>query len=265
LTRSFYSLLVALLLTAPVVSNAEEVMRYDLNGVSNFAGLFPKTGKGFTNAKMTYPQNKIQVVAGSGKTPTSIALSAIKRPSGSSKVSKSSLVHEGFEARQGDILKISFRIKINSANADGLYFLDLECSTCWPPIAPVSNQSPGIRMYLDAQNGRLAIDRGKIGFRSAPFRSTGPRFPVGEWVDVVYKIGLSEKDDGWVQVKTNKRLLLRARGSTLPNQVTFAKYGILLAARKYDYVEVGATANESKSDQDVRISNLRIQIAKGAF
>ncbi|SFR33695.1 hypothetical protein [Litoreibacter janthinus] len=257
--RFFYTLFSALMLSAPANVNAADLMNYNVASATELSQLFPKSGRGFTNIKSTYDDNKIQMAGGS------VAMRAVKRPSGSSKVSKASLVHEGFEARQGDILKISLRIKINPGNADGLYFMDLECTTCWPPIAPVSNQSPGIRMYIDRSNGRLGIDRGKIGFRSQPMRSPGPRFPIGEWVDVVWKIGLSESSNGWVEVKTNGRLLLQAKGATLPSRSTFLKYGILLSALKYDYVEVGATANETGRDQTVQIASLRIQKAAGGF
>ncbi|MEO1140176.1 MAG: hypothetical protein AAFW87_12040 [Pseudomonadota bacterium] len=236
------------------------VMQFDPANASRFEDMFPRSGKGLTNKKTTVSGNNIDIVSDPQLSRRVIALSA-KRRKGNT-VSKSSVVHEGFSAKEGSTLVVSMDVKLNTLSPGGIFMMDIECSDCWPKPSIHPNKSPGIRLYIDKSTGSLAIDRGKIGLRSKPLRTKGraPRFPTDKWVTLVWRSQISSGKNALTQIYVDDVLHLEARGATLMDDRVFKKYGINLRKLEYNYVEMGVTANESARDLEMRISKVEIRL-----
>ncbi len=236
------------------------VMQIDPGAAAGVNELFPRTGKGFTNKKETVNGNDISILVDDEVARRVVSLYA--KPRRGSTVSKSSVVHEGFDARQGSTFVLSMQVKLRAKSAGGVFLADLECSDCWPRNSLLPNKSPGIRLYIDKGTGRLAVDRGKIGMRNDPLRSRGnaPRFPTNRWVDLVWKVQIDNSNSALTQVFVDGALYLEARGATLMDDRIFRKYGVNLQKFRYNYIELGITANESARELEMRVGKVKIAL-----
>lgn len=235
------------------------VMQFDPNAASKESDLFPRSGRGFTNKKSTVSGNALRIVTdpSAGR---AIALSAGSRRGDT--VSKSSLVHEGFDAGRGTTLSVSMDLKFNGGIPRGVFLADIECSDCWPKRSLLRNQSPGIRLFIDKASGGLAVDRGKIGFRGKHLRTSKrqPRLPVGRWFTLVWTMQLDQSDTALTRVLVDNQLQFEARGATLMDRAVFQRYGVKLGKTRYNYVEMGVTANESAKPVEVLLGKVKITL-----
>lgn len=236
------------------------VMQIDPADASRVSDLFPRTGKGFTNKKETVRGNDISILVDDVLQKRVVSMYA--KPRRGNTVSKSSVVHEGFSATAGTTFVLSMQVKLRAKSPGGVFLVDLECSDCWPKNSLLPNKSPGIRLYIDKSSGRLAVDRGKIGMRSNPLRSRGnaPRFPTDRWVNLVWRIEIDNSDRAVTQAFVDGKLFLEARGATLMDDRIFRKYGVQLEKFRYNYAELGITANESQRDLEMRIGKVKIEL-----
>lgn len=208
----------------------------------------------WTNGKLTLPQNRLTLERDGERDVISALAASSEDP-----VSKASLVHEGFDLREGDAVRIEVRLLLEaSRNIENVFLVDLECSDCWPRVAPVSNQSPGVRLALKGPSGLLSLDRGKIGLRGDDFTSD-ESLPLGRWVDLTLELGLSTGDEGWARVYVDGRNVLDAQGATLPSRGRFLLYGVVLVDVRYNYVELGLTANVSGSEKRLFIERVLVE------
>ena len=258
LSRAIGAGLLSLAIGMPTSVGAELLLDFKAGKIRDTRDLFPSSGEAFTNQKSTLPNNTKQIVIDPVLEQRVIRFHADPRRGGT--VSKESVVYQGFSAGEGQRLTVALRLKLIGPSARGVYIIDVECTDCWPKGSSVPNKSPGIRLKIDPQSGRLTIDRGKIGYRRAPLKSTHgvPAFPIGKWVDLVWQIELSGKSKVQTSVTVDDDVLLQAKGFTLPQDSVFRGYGIKLEKFRYDYVEIGLTANESSNPQSMLVSWVQV-------
>ena len=133
------------------------------------------------------------------------------------------------------------------APIDSIHMMDLECKTCG-----VSG-NPGLRLYL--RDGRLRIDRAKIGERYAWVNDTAPRLPVDRWVTLEWTLGLSDQPDGWARVTLDGVPVLQATGRTVPRGPL--GHGI-------DRLQIGVTANSNPTAATVQFRRIGLALSVGA-
>jgi len=250
--------LLSLAIGMPTLADAKMLLDFKASKIRDTGDLFPASGGGFTNQKSTLSGNSKQIVTDSVLEQRVLRLTAGPRRAGT--VSKESLVFQGFSAGEGRNLFVALRLKMLGPSVRGVYVIDVECTDCWPKNSTLPNKSPGIRLKIDPQTGRLTIDRGKIGYPREPLESPGgvPAFPVGKWVDMIWQIQLSGNSKVETSVIVDDVVLLQAKGFTLPQDSVFQRYGLKLEKFRYDYVEIGLTANESPNQQSMLVSRVQV-------
>lgn len=260
-TAGVVGVFVGLCLLALPPARADEILfEHGFEGAMSYEELFPLDYSGWTNERHTHDANRMTVVAAAGRNGTQAL--RIEAVSDASPVSKASVVWQGFDLREGDTATFEawYFVESQGSLAD-LFLMDIECTDCWPAGSPLSNKSPGVRLSLKEREGFVAVDRGKLGYRDAPFRpgSVGWHpFPRGRWVHLRWTMHLSVADDGWSKIWLDDVLVLDARGTTLPDRDEFRKWGLELDKVRYDYIEVGVTANPGGDAVTIRLDDVRV-------
>ena len=155
-----------------------------------------------------------------------------------------------FGRRAGPGTTVTARAEVfipGGAPIDSIHLMDLECKDC----GVLGN--PGLRLYL--RDGRLRIDRAKIGERHAWVNDTAPRLPVDRWVTVEWTLKLSDHPDGWARVTLDAATVLEATGRTVPRGPL--GHGI-------DRLQIGVTANSNPTAATVRLRRIGLALSVGA-
>lgn len=129
------------------------------------------------------------------------------------------------------------------APLNSVLLMDMECKRCGLP------GNPGLRVYL--RDGRLRIDRAKIGERHAWTNPEGPLLEPGRWHRITWELTLSEGEDGAARIWLDGALALEATGRTLP-----------LGGRRaaLDRVQIGLTANSNPEPVQIWLRDLRLDV-----
>lgn len=246
----------ALLMTGShATADARKVMSFDPANARSVSNIFsPST---FTNRQMTLNQNTMDVVRDPAMGHNVVRFSAAPRSGGT--VSKSSVLHQGFTAPEGSTLVVELDVFVEGSSAKGLFLADIECRSCWPERSLISNKSPGIRLFVH-NNGRLGLDRGKLGMRGSALLGQGPAFPTNQWAKIRWRMQVSSSDQAYTEILVNGVPHLQTRGATLMNDRIFRRNGIRLQRFLYDYVEFGITANESGGNRALRLGDVKISL-----
>ena len=123
-------------------------------------------------------------------------------------VPKAALIARPGRMADGDTLDISFRMRVpEGVPLNSIHLLDIECAECGVP------GNPGIRLYL--RDGRLRIDRSKIGVEHAWTNGSAPQLANGRWHHVRVRVHLASDDAGGAQVWLDDAPVLEGRGRTL--------------------------------------------------
>jgi hypothetical protein len=173
------------------------------------------------------------------------ALLATTGPKRGDKVAKADLVARLALMRPGTQLAIAFDIRIPAGNPrNSLQLVDLECATCG------EGGNPGIRLYL--RNGRLRIDRAKIGIRHAWTRDDAPALAAGRWHRITWQLRLDPGAAGYTRVLLDGDEVLAARGATL---ATLPRTGA-------DRIQIGITANSNPVPASAYFDDISVSIER---
>ena len=154
----------------------------------------------------------------------------------------------GARVTPGETLVVSAEILVpEGAPRDSVHLMDLECKHCGLP------GNPGLRLYL--RDGRLRIDRAKIGLRHAWVDAAAPRLAAGAWVRVEWELGVSDGADGHARVRLDGVEVLSKRGRTVP---------VGPDAAGIDRLQIGVTANSNDGPATVRLRDIRLSRSVGA-
>ena len=221
---------------------------------------FPADGSGWTNHQMTLAENSLTIAKGEGRDGSN-ALRAHAVGDGAT-TSKASIVHGGLDLQAGETVVVSASFYIEQgADLTDVFLLDLEGREIWADDNAHPNQSPGIRLQIADAEGHLQVERGKIGLRDDAFVSVddAPVVPTGEWFTIDWVVHLSTDADGWSEVYLDDELAVRGDGAVLPDPDVFADLGVELTGSRYDYVQVGVTANASDDDVTLLIDDVQVR------
>lgn len=142
-------------------------------------------------------------------------------------------------------LTIAFDIRVPAGSPrNSLQLVDVECATCGEA------GNPGIRLYL--RDGRLRIDRSKIGIRHAWTNDTAPALAADRWHRVTWQLRLDAGARGAARVLLDGREVLAARGATLADLPTIGA----------DRIQIGITANSNPVPARAYFDDIAVSIRR---
>lgn len=156
-------------------------------------------------------------------------------------VAKADIVFRSGPMPVGTVVTTAFDLYIPAATPiNSMQLLDLECATCG------EEGNPGIRLYL--RNGRLRIDRSKIGIANAWVRDNATVLTPNRWHRIVMAVRVGLEDSGAARVTLNGQEVLAAQGATI----------MPLPLQHIDRVQIGITANSNPVPVSLYFDNVTI-------
>ena len=144
------------------------------------------------------------------------------------RIAKAALVARFAPLPPGTRAAIAFDVMIPAgAPRNSIHLLDIECAECG------QSGNPGIRLYL--RNGRLRIDRAKIGIERAWTNDRAPPLQPGVWHRIEALVDLDRTERGGIQIRLDGREVLSGRGRTM-----LGNRGSVI-----DRLQLGVTANSN--------------------
>ena len=135
---------------------------------------------------------------------------------------------------------------IEGTNAlDWLFLFDLEEQTA-------IGAGPGMRLAL--VNKQLLVEY-KF-YESSILQPIGQEidFPRNEWVEIVWEVKLSQKNEGTVKLWQNGILIIDTKNNrTLPKDLLYSQQG---TKGMYSSVEIGITANSKDNDLTIWVDDI---------
>ena len=160
------------------------------------------------------------------------------------RVPKAAIVARPAKAYPGDSIRVRFDLLVpEGAPLNSIHLADIECASCGV------GGNPGVRLYL--RNGRLRIDRSKIGIRDAWTKDDAPQLRHGRWHGIELDVLLGE--EGRATVRLDGRTVLEGRGAT-----TVLPEGLGEAGA--DRIQIGITANSNPQPAIAYFDNVRVEV-----
>lgn len=169
------------------------------------------------------------------------------------RVGKAALVHRFTPVGMGRtvIMRGSFFFPDNAA-VDSVILMDLECASCG------LDTNPGVRLYL--RDGRLRIDRSKIGLRQALLPHDPRQVSPRRWHVIEWRSTLGHGDGGRSVVLVDGDVVLDARGDTLLSQEIVREFADIDVEEAVDRFQVGLTANSNRGESTLLLDNVSFSI-----
>lgn len=171
-----------------------------------------------------------------------------------SRVGKAYITKDTIAMTRGDTVEVSTKVRIPKpgSGADSIYLLDLECRDCG------YDDKPGIRVLVD-KSGNLRVNRSKLGI-SQEFRAVA-KVPYDRpfVLSLIMTLG---QEEGTTQVFIDGTLVIDANGTNMPLAAVVAKYGVHLTGERFDYVQIGVTANSGLAARTAVFDDFRLDVMK---
>ncbi len=161
-------------------------------------------------------------------------------------LSKCSIAKQNMAFWEGETVRLSGWYFIEGTNAlDWLFLFDLEEQTA-------IGAGPGMRLAL--VNNQLLVEY-KF-YESSILQPIGQEidFPRNEWVEIVWEVKLSQKNEGTVKLWQNGILIIDTKNNrTLPKDLLYSQQG---TKGMYSSVEIGITANSKDNDLTIWVDDI---------
>ncbi len=153
-------------------------------------------------------------------------------------VGKAALVHRFVPVGAGRTVVMRGRFFApEGAALDSVILMDLECASCG------LDTNPGVRLYL--RDGRLRVDRSKIGHDQAFTPLVADRMARGRWHAIEWRVRLGHGTAGGTTVTLDGATVLDATGDTLLDQAVVRRFADVEVTEAVDRFQVGLTANSN--------------------
>jgi hypothetical protein len=163
-------------------------------------------------------------------------------------VPKAALVARPAKIAPGSRLEVALDVMIPSGTPlNSIHLIDVECATCG------ADGNPGIRVYL--RDGRLRIDRAKIGEADAWTNENAPKLSAGAWHRIRAVVTPGRGRQGRAQVFLDGAVVLDATGSTIGQPGRGSSAGA-------DRVQIGVTANSNPRAVTAYFDNVEIRVSR---
>lgn len=167
-------------------------------------------------------------------------------------VSKSTL-NIGFDAvsETGTITaEMEFYIPAGTTT-ERIYIADFES------INANTGKAPGTRVFIE--NGRIGIDRGKVGYEDIWYATHAP-IDQEQWYSLRVELVPAAGSDGHIRVILDGQTVFEGSGSMILTQSIVDQYGFTLVGGEIDRVQLGLTANDSNEDAAIATRNMSVTV-----
>jgi hypothetical protein len=180
------------------------------------------------------------------------SLKFVAKRSDGNVLSKCSIAKQNMAFWEGETVRVSVWYFIEGTDAlEWLFLMDMEEQTA-------IGAGPGMRLAL--VNNELRVE---YKFNENDITQTSGQtvsFPRNEWVELVWEVKLSQKNEGTVKLWQNGQLIIDSKNNrTLPQDVLYFQQG---TKAMYSSIEIGITANSSTSDLTLWADDVRFERVK---
>lgn len=165
------------------------------------------------------------------------------------RVGKADLIHRFAPVGAGSIIKMEGRFFFpEGAAIDSVILMDLECASCGV------DTNPGIRLYL--RDGRLRVDRSKIGIKEPFYPAVATQVKTGQWQTIGWTVDLGIGEAGRSHVTLDGETISDQRGTTLLSQQIVSKLADIRVNEQVDRFQVGLTANSNNRKSQLLMDDI---------
>jgi len=220
----------------------------DFESYSTFSELLLPNDQLWSFAQLTRGENNITVdttkVHSGNK-----SLKFVAQKSDMDGASKASIVKQNMAFWEGETVKMSAWYFIEGTNSlEWLFLMDLEEQTA-------IGAGPGMRLAL--VDNKLSVEY-KFNEKDIT-QKTGQEidFPRNQWVQVVWEVKLSQKNQGSVRLWQNGQLIIDSKNNrTLPKDFLYFQQG---TKGMYSSCEIGITANSKDNDLTIWADDIKFE------
>jgi len=220
----------------------------DFESYSTFSELLLPNDQLWSFAQLTRGENNITVdttkVHSGNK-----SLKFVAQKSDKDGASKSSIAKQNMAFWEGETVKMSAWYFIEGTNSlEWLFLMDLEEQTA-------VGAGPGMRLAL--VDNKLSVEY-KFNEKDIT-QKTGQEidFPRNQWVQVVWEVKLSQKNQGSVRLWQNGQLIIDSKNNrTLPKDFLYFQQG---TKGMYSSCEIGITANSKDNDLTIWADDIKFE------
>lgn len=215
---------------------------------SSLNDLFLPDNKLWSFAQSTIGENLITVDT-SNFNSGNRSLKFMAQKSNNSLLSKCSIVKQKMAFWEGETIRITVWYFIEGTSPlEWLFLLDLEEQTS-------IGAGPGMRLAL--VDNKLRVE---YKFNESDITQTAGKevnFPRNEWVELVWEVKLSQKNNGTVKLWQSGQLIIDSKENrTLPKDILYFQQG---TKAMYSSIEIGVTANPSESNVTIWIDDIKFE------
>lgn len=220
----------------------------DFESYQQMADLFVADDLRWSFAQETFDMNAIQidtVRAQSGQ----VALRFEAQKSEGGNASKASIAKQNMAFWEGETVRLSAAYFIEgTARLNWLFLMDLEEQT---PVGA----GPGMRLAL--VDNQLRVEHKFLESDILQISGQELDFPRDQWVNIVWEIKLSQRDEGTVKLWQDGQLIINsANNTTLPQDILYFQQG---TKGMYSSCEVGITANSADNALRLWVDDVRFE------
>ncbi len=135
---------------------------------------------------------------------------------------------------------------------NSIVLMDMECGSCG------LDTNPGVRVYL--RDGRLRVDRSKIGIKDAFMPSVDHQVGPDKWHRIEWRSTLGKDAAGLTEIFLDGRRVVSASGTNLIDQEIINRLASITIKERVDRVQLGLTANSNLQPATLLMDNARIVI-----
>lgn len=220
----------------------------DFESYSTFSELLLPNDQLWSITQLTRGENNITVdttkVHSGNK-----SLKFVAQKSDKDGASKSSIAKQNMAFWEGETVKMSAWYFIEGTNSlEWLFLMDLEEQTA-------IGAGPGMRLAL--VDNKLRVEY-KFNEKDIT-QKTGQEidFPRNQWVQVVWEVKLSQKNQGSVRLWQNGQLIIDSKNNrTLPKDFLYFQQG---TKGMYSSCEIGITANSKDNDLTIWADDIKFE------
>lgn len=220
----------------------------DFESYSTFSELLLPNDQLWSITQLTRGENNITVdttkVHSGNK-----SLKFVAQKSDKDGASKSSIAKQNMAFWEGETVKMSAWYFIEGTNSlEWLFLMDLEEQTA-------VGAGPGMRLAL--VDNKLSVEY-KFNEKDIT-QKTGQEidFPRNQWVQVVWEVKLSQKNQGSVRLWQNGQLIIDSKNNrTLPKDFLYFQQG---TKGMYSSCEIGITANSKDNDLTIWADDIKFE------
>jgi hypothetical protein len=238
--------------SAPAAARANPSLSQSRAGFSdNFnRGLFAGKGKPWSLKQLQRGEAEWADGAGIGG---SGAVRFTAGPKQGGRVGKADLVKRFPPLGAGEKIALSADFKFAPGTPmDSIILMDMECGACG------LDTNPGARLYL--REGRLRIDRSKIGIKAALLPDADHLITPGAWHHIEWRAVLGKEENGRTELFLDGRRVLSAGGTNLLDQRIISGIAPVRVREQIDRAQFGVTANSNARPVTLLMDNANIAI-----